>query len=380
MVTQSAASVFSTTGEAILYGYAVFMFGLATWIIVRNKQKRHINYYMVLPGCTLIVLATAEMAVDIARLYQGFISRGPDLPGGPEAYFADVTRPTFIAKSCLYNTQTVVLDAVVIYRTYVVWRNILVCIFPILGWLGLVATSIALNVALANDASEKGDVFATRTGDWITSVYALTLVTNLSSTGLLALKIWMVARRSAQYRSGNVLTQVLRVVIESGAIYSLTITTGLILFLAKSDGVFVLLDMISPIISIVFNMLIIRIGLAKDSSFASSGTNNAGISASGWAGAFANRTHSGSAAVARRRADGSFEMRDLKVEITQVVEDDAEEYVSDVVRASRGPAPVELTRADLRAEPLDLEVGEEEDESSKGSFGVQGTSKAGCAV
>ena len=38
----------------------------------------------------------------------------------------------------------------------------------------------------------------------------------------------------------------LRVVIESGAIYSLTITTGLILFLAKSDGVFVLLDMVSP--------------------------------------------------------------------------------------------------------------------------------------
>ena len=54
------------------------------------------------------------MAVNIARLHEGFISRGPQLTGGPEAYFADTTSPTLIAKSCLYNTQTVVLDAVVV--------------------------------------------------------------------------------------------------------------------------------------------------------------------------------------------------------------------------------------------------------------------------
>ena len=115
------------------------------------------------------------MAVDIARLYQGFISIGPNLPGGHEAYFADVTRPTFVAQSCLYNTQTIVLDAVVvslpplnrtsstmlmttvlqIYRTYVVWKSILVCILPIIGWLGLVGTRLdaclELLLSLTND-------------------------------------------------------------------------------------------------------------------------------------------------------------------------------------------------------------------------------------
>ena len=43
------------------------------------------------------------------------------------------------------------------------------------------AGSIGLNVALAT-AAHKGDVFAVQTGEWITSVYALTLATNLSST------------------------------------------------------------------------------------------------------------------------------------------------------------------------------------------------------
>ena len=85
MVSQSSAAVFSTTIQAILYGelfhvalrprdvrcaatdhkpgvgYAVFMFMLAMWILLRERQKPHVNYYMVMviPGCTLLVLATA---------------------------------------------------------------------------------------------------------------------------------------------------------------------------------------------------------------------------------------------------------------------------------------------------------------------------------
>ena len=135
---------------------------------------------------------------------------------------------------------------------------------------------------------------------------------------------------------------------------------------------------ISPIISIVFNMLIIRIGLARDPSFGSSSANNPSISASGWAGAFADRSRSVVGGGRRRGPDGSFEMRDLKVEITQVVEDDADYSTSGT--ELRSTAPVALTRADLRPEPVDLEIGEEEDESSKGSFGLQGSSKPGGAV
>ena len=59
-------------------------------------------------------LQLQEMAVNISRVYQGFISKGPFVDGGPEAYFADVSEPTFVIKSCLYNVQTLILDAVVV--------------------------------------------------------------------------------------------------------------------------------------------------------------------------------------------------------------------------------------------------------------------------
>ncbi|KAI0643304.1 hypothetical protein C8Q79DRAFT_1012601 [Trametes meyenii] len=313
MFSIHAAGILSTTLEAVLYGYAVFMFTLAMWIMLRDRHQRQVNYALVAAGCALMVLATAEMGVNIARVYQGYVTKGPFLEGGPETFFAAPSEPTFVVKSILYNVQTLILDAVVIYRTYIVWQSSLVVILPIIGWFGLLAGTIGLNIALVHSGN---DVFAQQTGRWITSVYALTLGTNLSSTTLLAGRIWTVTRRSAQYRSSNFLSPVLRVIIESGAIYSMTITAALISFVVKSNGVYVILDMISPIISIVFNMLIIRIGMANDRTLLGTSTNQ-----SAWAAAAVSVER---ASAARRRADGTYEMKDLKVEITQVIEDDSD--------------------------------------------------------
>lgn len=75
---------------------------------------------------------------------------------------------------------------------------------------------------------------------------------------------------------------IFRVIIESGAIYSFTIITSLVAFATGSIGVYVIIDMVSyivtvtrelddltfyqvsPIICIVFNMIIVRVGFATD--------------------------------------------------------------------------------------------------------------------
>lgn len=54
------------------------------------------------------------MIVNIVRICDGFISVGPHLPGGPLQYFNDISQRTFLIKSCLFNTQTLILDAVVV--------------------------------------------------------------------------------------------------------------------------------------------------------------------------------------------------------------------------------------------------------------------------
>ena len=101
---------------------------------MRNRKKRRPKYILIGTGSILTILATAvsstlmalgfrevlmfarcqKMIVNIVRNCQGFLNVGPALPGGPEQYFNDASQPTFVIKSCIYNVQTVILDAVVV--------------------------------------------------------------------------------------------------------------------------------------------------------------------------------------------------------------------------------------------------------------------------
>ncbi|KAI0643291.1 hypothetical protein C8Q79DRAFT_915631 [Trametes meyenii] len=266
MVSLSAAVVFSTSFEAMLYGLSVFLFILTLWVLLRNRKTRRVNWAMVSASSALLILSTMEMVVNIVRLFEGFVKEGPLLPGGPEEYFGDVSRVSFVLKTTLYNVQTLILDGVVIYRTYKVWNNFWIIVIPVFGWLGLLGCSGGLSYSLATTPSISEDIFEAATSRWLTGNWGMTLITNVCATLALAFRIWQVTSKSAQYRQGGRLSPILRVIVESGALYSLTVTAALVLFLLQSNGVYVVLDMISPVICIVFNMIIVRIGLAADGS------------------------------------------------------------------------------------------------------------------
>lgn len=41
------------------------MFTLAMWIMLRDRSRRRVNYYMVFAGCALMTLATAVSCHDV---------------------------------------------------------------------------------------------------------------------------------------------------------------------------------------------------------------------------------------------------------------------------------------------------------------------------
>ena len=61
---------------------------------------------------------------------------------------------------------------------------------------------------------------------------------------ILALKLWSVIRSTSSYRSSDGLAPVLRVAIESGIIYTMTMSAGLILFLLRSRLVYMIMDIV----------------------------------------------------------------------------------------------------------------------------------------
>jgi hypothetical protein len=195
-----------------------------------------------------------------------------------------------------------------IYRCYMVWRSIWVIVFPVIMWMAVcsewisllpgaslkslrIGTAIGCVYTLSQPAADSSDIFVQRTGQWITSFYATTLACNLLATGtpspillapltdfsaLLAYKLWTIDRNVHGSRMGRGLTKpVLMVIIDAGALYSVTLLAALVCFVSKSNGQYVVLDMVTPIISIAFYMVILRIGIAQNTPAHSSNFSSA---------------------------------------------------------------------------------------------------------
>lgn len=98
------------------------------------------------------------------------------------------------------------------------------------------------------------------------SFYSLTLATNFFATALLAYRIWKVDQEVASVCTtrSNTLQPAMKAIIDSGALYSVALLTIIILYASNSTGQYIVLDMVMPIISISFYMIIFRLGIARD--------------------------------------------------------------------------------------------------------------------
>ncbi|KAG1728063.1 uncharacterized protein EDB91DRAFT_1022189, partial [Suillus paluster] len=264
------ASVISTVLEGILYGFSVLMFIGTLWALVQRNMSGAVKRRMIVIAYSLLLFSTAHIIIDIIRTEEGLVQQRDTFPGGPVAFFADVAQWSFVYKNLLYTLQTLVGDGVVIYRCYVVWQSWYITIIPGLLWLsvaGTPGTGIGSVFSISRATVNKENIFAPGTGPWITSFLGATLLANLVSTSLLAYRIWSIGRRVSNTASGTgVLRPVLRIVLDAGVLYSISLLAALICFVTKNHGHYILLDMIMPIISITFFMVIIRISLNASSS------------------------------------------------------------------------------------------------------------------
>jgi len=153
-------------------------------------------------------------------------------------------------------------DGVILYRCYMVWQSKLIMILPLILWCAAGVTGI-LSSYTASKVTQDG-VFGGVLSQWITSFWATALATNLLATLLLVCRIWYVDRKATRLHAGrqSQLRPILHILVDAGAIYTLTLLVALICFLSQTNGQYVVLDMVTPIISITFYMVIIRVGLA----------------------------------------------------------------------------------------------------------------------
>ncbi|KAF7359220.1 hypothetical protein MSAN_01264100 [Mycena sanguinolenta] len=273
---EDKAGLLSTVLESLLYGFSLLMFIATLVILLRGQTWAQVNKPMVVVACCLFILSTIHLAVDINRLNIGLILDRDGYPGGPAAFFANPSENTFVFKNAVYSFQTVLGDGVVIYRCYKVWKSVWVIIFPCLLWIGVAITAAGSVYSCTRPSStDTSDIFVKELGQWITSFYSMTFSCNLVATILLASRLYMIHRGVRNSRVGNGRTMgILLIIVDAGALYSMTLLAALITFALKTNGQYVVLDMVTPIISIAFYMVIVRVGIARHNNSRSNTSNN----------------------------------------------------------------------------------------------------------
>ncbi|KAI9455537.1 hypothetical protein HD554DRAFT_2030893 [Boletus coccyginus] len=258
------AILLSVLLEALSYGFSLLMFGGTIWTLLSQWSTHPVNRKMLTVACLLLLFSTTHFVIDIVRVMQGLIFFRDTYPGGSIGYFSDISQWTFVSKNYVFAVQTLLGDGVVLYRCYAVWQSKLVMILPALLWCATGITGIACPYTASQVT--QNEVFVGSLSRWITSFWVLAFATNVLTTLLLVCRIWHVDRKATRLsasRKQSQLRPILQILVDAGIIYSLTLFVAMICFASRTNGHYVILDPVTPIISITFYMVIIRVGLGN---------------------------------------------------------------------------------------------------------------------
>ncbi|KAG2746910.1 hypothetical protein P692DRAFT_20604462 [Suillus brevipes Sb2] len=100
---------------------------------------------------------------------------------------------------------------------------------------------------------------------WVTAFFAFTIATNLLSSGLLVYRIWLIESNASTARTTNsTVIPLMRVLMDTAVLYSVVLFIALICFVCSNNGEVVMLDMVMPIVSISFYMVLVRIAITRN--------------------------------------------------------------------------------------------------------------------
>ncbi|KAF9013841.1 hypothetical protein BDZ89DRAFT_1142419 [Hymenopellis radicata] len=249
--------------ESIMYGWLSisFVFAMRYMILDESgmKMKRRVHWHLVVVALLLFVFATVDVCLGLVRVLR------LDIHVPPTGVDTMLVIGVFIA--------IVIVDAVLVYRCWVVYlHSFKVICLPAALWLGTTATvmyyvynTVALRVGTPVDTARLEHALET--------ILSLTIVQNIVSTGLIAARIWRIDRESARFRTRRTETShlqtVMRIVIESGLLCTLSALCSFISFWTDKNAGYIASDAEIQLVSIAYNLIIIRTANQASDEYAS---------------------------------------------------------------------------------------------------------------
>ncbi|KAG0706878.1 hypothetical protein DFH29DRAFT_797637 [Suillus ampliporus] len=238
--------------ETLFYGVFFTLYCLTLFILLKKTKTGAIHRQLLIPVATLLLcIATAHMIVDFVRALEAFVFKANTI--GANAYYSDFTLPLVLVKTAIYITQMTLADGVVVWRCYVFHNRSSLVVIP--GCIA-VLTNGAIGYYIVWSISRTA-ALSTTSGECITTFITLNMVIGVICTTSIAWRIY----RTRRFMSDglDVFLPVFIVIIESAALYATSAIALLVTFLVGTNGHYTVLDVIPPIVGIVFCLVILQI-------------------------------------------------------------------------------------------------------------------------
>ena len=229
--------------------------------------------FIVGASSVLLLVATFDVALLVHNVLDAFIYF--DGPGGATERFDNMESWNTAIRAITLLLVTMVGDGILVWRCWELHQRVfLPIIFPALLW----GTCIGLGIAgLIVQATADENVNATSPvlAGIITSYWACTFVLNLSTTGIIVLRLWNAERRAREvglsdstrarkpvsihgFKGQSRIMDAIYTMIESGLLFTVGVFLCLITHVALPNALFPVSDVLIQIAGIAFNLIIIR--------------------------------------------------------------------------------------------------------------------------
>jgi len=249
--------------ETLFYGINFTLCWICGYVLIKKKSKT--PWAMLAVVILQWTLSTVHVSLGFTRLIYGFIYNR-DEPGGPAAYFSNISIPGNVAKVFIHTLNSAVGDSVVVWRCYLVWgKSWKVVTVPLILLCGFVVSGIGQTYHFAKGHDIHSAFHRTLT-IWNGLVFSFSLATNITATSLIALRVWHVFRMISGVGRNLGTAKILVLVIESGMIYSAALIIEISCYFAGSNAFYILYDPIAQLTSIVPTMILLLVGFRQTSN------------------------------------------------------------------------------------------------------------------
>ncbi|KAF7359635.1 hypothetical protein MVEN_00687400 [Mycena venus] len=252
--------------EAILYGIYFCLFWFSVYISIRGRRMKSQNSIMFFTSIAMFIIATMHIALNGYRAITGYVDFA-STPGGPVAFVGLISSWHHITKDVLYTCQSILGDAMAVYRCWILWNRDYKFVLLPFCLLLMSAVSGSMVTILFATSDPNASIFDSRLTDWITVFTSIAVAQNVLTTGLMAFRLWNTERNSSQIRVGRgVFLPILRILVESAALYLFVEILMLTFYQANYNPQYIVLETITPVVGITFVLITIRIVLRSQQS------------------------------------------------------------------------------------------------------------------